>query len=234
MQVGIGPDHIVLDGNPAPFPQRGTPPKFSSHICCGQMSGWIKMPLGMEVGLSPSDFVLDEDPAPIPKGGGAPAPIFGPFLLWPNGWMHQDTTWYAGRPRPRRLCVRWEPSYPQRKGTPSFWPMSIVATVAHLSYCWAVVNTEFYSPDPDSNSSYLSAMSHLRFCRATLSRDFDARQNRAIKSQVWHGTNTAIRAIRSFTWSFTWCGHTSRNLCSQRVSQTSVHEKTHPSISQPM
>ena len=31
-------------------------------------------------------------------------------------------------------------------------------------------------------------MSHLRFCRAILSRDFDARQNRAIKSQVWHGT----------------------------------------------
>jgi len=36
-------------------------------------------------------------------------------------------------------------------------------------------------------------------------------------------------------WSFTWCGgcgHTSMNLCSQRVSQTSVHEETHPSISQ--
>ena len=29
----------------------------------------------------------------------------------------------------------------------------------------------------------------------------------------------------SFTWWFTWCGHTSRNLCSQRVNQTSVHEK---------
>jgi len=32
------------------------------------------------------------------KGGGAPSPIFGPFLLWPNGWMHQDATWYGGRP----------------------------------------------------------------------------------------------------------------------------------------
>jgi len=21
--------------------------------------------------------------------------IFGPFLLWPNGWMHQDATWYG-------------------------------------------------------------------------------------------------------------------------------------------
>jgi len=23
-------------------------------------------------------------------------PIFGPFLLRPNGWMHQDATWYGG------------------------------------------------------------------------------------------------------------------------------------------
>ena len=35
---------------------------------------------------------------PSPKGGGAPSPIFGPFLLWPNGWMHQDVTWYGCRP----------------------------------------------------------------------------------------------------------------------------------------
>ena len=28
-----------------------------------------------------------------------------------------------------------------------------------------------------------------------------------------------------FTWSFTWCGHTSMNLCSQGVNRTSVHEK---------
>jgi len=49
------------------------------------------MPLGMEVGLSPSDIVLDGDPAlPPPKGGGAP--VFGPHLLWSNGWMDQDVT----------------------------------------------------------------------------------------------------------------------------------------------
>ena len=46
------------------------------------------MPLGMEVGLSPRDFVFDGDPAiPPQKGGGAPSPISGPCILWPNGWM---------------------------------------------------------------------------------------------------------------------------------------------------
>ena len=36
-------------------------------------------------------------------------------VLQPNGWMDQDATWYGGRPRPRRHCVRWDP-VPQRKG----------------------------------------------------------------------------------------------------------------------
>jgi len=47
---------------------------------------------------------------------GAEPPIFGPFLLWPHGWMHQGATWYGGRPQPRRLCVRWGPSPLPKKG----------------------------------------------------------------------------------------------------------------------
>ena len=48
---------------------------------------------------------------PLPKKGAtAPSPICGPFLLWPNDWMHQDATWCGGRSEPRGLCVRWGPS----------------------------------------------------------------------------------------------------------------------------
>jgi len=72
MVVGLGPSHIVLDGDLAPFPKMGA---------CGQTAGCIKMPLRMEVGLSPGDFVLDGDPAPSPERGQSP-PIFGPCLLW--------------------------------------------------------------------------------------------------------------------------------------------------------
>ena len=69
-QVGLGPGHIVLDGDSAPPPTKGYSPQFSAHICCGEMAAWIKMPLGMELGLSPGDFVLDGDPAlPSPKRG---------------------------------------------------------------------------------------------------------------------------------------------------------------------
>jgi len=111
-QVGFGPGHIVLDGDTASPPPKGhSPTQFSAHICCGQMSAWIKMPLGMELGLSPGDFVLDGDPLYLHKKGQSPPPqCFGPFLLWPNGCLHQDATWYGGRPQPRGLCVRWGPT----------------------------------------------------------------------------------------------------------------------------
>jgi len=109
MQVGLSPGHIVLDGDPAPPPPKGlSPSQFLVHICCGQMAGWIKIPLGMEVGLRPGDFVLDGDPTPVTqKGGGAPSPIFGPCLLWPNRWMDQDGTWHGGGPWSRPHCARW-------------------------------------------------------------------------------------------------------------------------------
>jgi len=73
------------------------------------------MALGIEVGLGPSHIVLDGVPVPLPQKGGRPL-IFGSFLLSPNGWIHQDATWYGGRPQPRRLCVGWGPSFPSPKG----------------------------------------------------------------------------------------------------------------------
>ena len=130
------PGHAVLDGDPGPPPQRGTAPQFSAHITCGQTAGWIKMPLGAEVNLGPGDVMLDGVPAPPIEG--AQPPVFGPCLLWPNGWMDEDATWYGScRHGPRPHCVRRGPSS-FAKGAqqpPSFRPMSIVATVADLSYC---------------------------------------------------------------------------------------------------
>ena len=92
---------------------------YVTFVYCGQTVGGIKMPLGTEVSYDPGHILLDGDPA-SPKG--AQPPIFGPCLLWPNGWMDQealvdqDTTWYGGRPRHRhrRHCVRWRPSRPPK------------------------------------------------------------------------------------------------------------------------
>jgi len=69
-------------------------------VYCGQTVGRIKMKLGLQVGLGPGHIVLDGDPAlPPPKGHSPLPPIFGPRLLWPNGWMDEDADWYGSRPR---------------------------------------------------------------------------------------------------------------------------------------
>ena len=62
------------------------------------------MPLGLKVGLDPSDIVLDGDPAPASQKVTEP-PTFGRCLLWPNGWMNQDATWYGGRPQPSNVAM---------------------------------------------------------------------------------------------------------------------------------
>jgi len=68
MEIGLSPGNFVLHGDPAPSPQKGGgAPKFSVHVYCGQVAGWMKLVFG--------DFVLDGDPAPpTPKGGRAPLP----------------------------------------------------------------------------------------------------------------------------------------------------------------
>jgi len=131
IEVGLSPGDSELDGDPTlPSSKRGGAPQVSAHVYCGQTAAFIKIPLGMEVGLSPDDFVLHREPAPLRQKGVEPQ-IFGPYLLWPNGCMDQDATWYRGRPWPSRHCVTWGPSFPSPKRgripLPHFRPMSIVA-----------------------------------------------------------------------------------------------------------
>ena len=88
MVVGLGPSHIVLDGDPA-LPKRGTAPLPNlAYVCCGQMAGWIKMRLGREVGLGQGDIVLDGDQT-SPEKGAQQLPTFRPIYAW----MDHDAIW---------------------------------------------------------------------------------------------------------------------------------------------
>jgi len=44
-------------------------------------------------------------------------------ILWQNSWMDQDATWYRGRPRSRRQCVRCGPSSPREWDTTAISPL---------------------------------------------------------------------------------------------------------------
>ena len=80
----------------------------------------------------------------------AAPPLFGPYLLWPNGWMDQGATWYGDRPQPRPHCARWRPSSPTERGTaaPTFrpcllWPngcpsQQLLSSFSFNTHCWFV------------------------------------------------------------------------------------------------
>jgi len=111
-EVGLSLGDIVLDGDPAPPRLKGTAPNFRPMSVVAKRLDGLRC-LFMEVGLGPGHLVFDGDQVPPPKKKRHnPNPIFGPSLLWPNGWMNQDGTLYGGKTRPRRRCVRWGRSFP--------------------------------------------------------------------------------------------------------------------------
>ena len=63
-EVDLGPDGIVLDGDPDLLLKKGAEPPQIFGLCLLWKNGWIKMALGTEAGLSPENFVFDGDPAP--------------------------------------------------------------------------------------------------------------------------------------------------------------------------
>jgi len=137
MEIGLGPGDFVFDGDPAPPRKKGTAPTqfcpLWPNSCMDQDATWY-----WDKSRLRRRCVRWGCSSPLK---GAKHPVFCPCLLWPNGWVDQDATWYGGKPRPWRLCVRRiaSSSVEGAQQPPLFWPMSIVATVAHLSYCWALV-----------------------------------------------------------------------------------------------
>jgi len=68
-------------------------------------------------------------------------PVCNVGVLWPNGWMDQDETWRAGRPRPWSHCITWGPRYPSPKGAqplPNFRPIPVVDKRLDGSRCHLV------------------------------------------------------------------------------------------------
>jgi len=138
MEVRLSPGDFVLDGDPAP-PKKGRIPQFSAHVYCGQTAAWIKMPLGPH--RAQRRLCARWGPSsPQEKEHTHPHQIFGPCLLWPNGCMDQDATWYGSRPRPRPHCNRRGQSSP-RKGHSSppplfgpclLWSRSPISATAEL------------------------------------------------------------------------------------------------------
>ena len=95
MQVGLSPGHIVLDGDPATPPQRGTAPQFSAHICRGQNGCMDQDATWYGDRRRPRRLCVIWGPrSPSPKGEQSP-PNFRPMFI---GAKQLDRSrWYLAR-----------------------------------------------------------------------------------------------------------------------------------------
>jgi len=123
MELGLGPEDFVLDGDPWQPPPRkrggGTAPIFGPCLLwpndwMGQYETWYGGRPRIRryyVRLGPSSpqekkerkevylysaFIVATTLKALRRGSHSftcKTPIFGPCLLWPNGWMDQDATW---------------------------------------------------------------------------------------------------------------------------------------------
>ena len=100
------------------------------------MAGWIKMSLGTEVKLGPGDVVLDGVAAPALKG--AQPPVFVHVYCGQTaGWMKTPLVTEIDL-GPGHIVLDGKPAFTKGAQPPApspFQPISIVQTVAHLSYC---------------------------------------------------------------------------------------------------
>jgi len=65
--IGLSPGDFVLDGDPAPLPQKGAEPPLVPFPLWS--NGWMHQDAFCHayVGLSPGNFVLDGEPVPPPQ-----------------------------------------------------------------------------------------------------------------------------------------------------------------------
>ena len=138
-EVGLGLCDMVLDENTPARPLKGhSPHNFRPMSVVAKRLDGLRCHLVWRYTLAQAT-VFDRDPVIPRKKGTHTHPIFGPCLLWPNGWMDQDATWYGGRPRPRPHCIRRGPSSPLKgQSIPSLfcpcllWPWSPISATAGL------------------------------------------------------------------------------------------------------
>jgi len=137
VEVGLGPDHTVFDGDPAAPPQRGTAPTIFGS-CLLWPNGWLDQDATWYGGRpQPMPHCIRWEPH-SPSQKGAEPPIFSPRILWPNGWMDQDATWYmeVGL-SPGHIVLHGDPAPPPPEGAYPQFSAHVYCgqTVAYLSYC---------------------------------------------------------------------------------------------------
>jgi len=121
MEVGLGPGHIVLDGDPVPQKRGHSPPPNFQPMSVVANNGWMDQDTWYGGMPRPRPHCVRWGPISPPKKGHSP-PLFGPCLLLPNGWMDQDATLIGAKVGlGLGYIVTWDPA-PKATQPPIFGP----------------------------------------------------------------------------------------------------------------
>ena len=129
MQVGLGPGHIVLDGDPAPLPQKGAEPQIF-HPYLLWPNGWMDQDATWQGHRSQNKrhCVRWGPSSPSPNRGQSPQFLAHVHCSQMAGWIKMPLGREVGL-SPGHIVLDGDPAPPPSKGAEphNFWPMSIVA-----------------------------------------------------------------------------------------------------------
>jgi len=141
VQVGLGPGHIVLDGDPAPSPPKGhSPPNFGPYLlwpngCMDQDGTWHG---GRP---QPRRLCVRWGPSPSPKKGAEPPPQFSAHFecRQTTGCIKMSLGMLVCL-SPGDFVLHGNPPL-SKKGAepPNFPPMFIIVIVISLEHCAVVI-----------------------------------------------------------------------------------------------
>jgi len=165
-EIGLGPGHIMLYGDPATPLRKGHSPRpiFGPCLFVAKRSPisataehLLKCKCWYVVGVT-VDYSFERDCTSYVFSFWADRFFVKWFalcyrtvvlslsnvgVLWPNGWMDPDETWHGGRPRTRPQCVRWGLSSPfQKRAQPPSQRSDIGCLPYFHTWCGLSANLE--------------------------------------------------------------------------------------------
>ena len=136
-EVGLGPGHVVLDGDPAPTPKGHSPQSWHMSVVAKRLDGSSCHLVRRQA--SAQATLLDGDPAlPQNRGHSSPPPLFGPFIVAKR--LDGSRCHMVQRYTLAQATLLHGDLHPQKGGiaAPNFRSVSVVAKQLDGSRCYLV------------------------------------------------------------------------------------------------
>jgi len=127
-----------------PSPKGAQPPNFRPISVVAKRLDGLRWHLVWREASAQATLYSMGTKLPPEKRAHPPHIIFGPCLLWSNGWIDEDVTWYGSRPRPScHIVLDGVPTLRERGTAPPLFSAYVYCGHGRpsqllLSSCWSI------------------------------------------------------------------------------------------------